>query len=206
MRLRQRRMIACRVPVQPAEVVRDRAGGEDEHALVAQGGERLDRRDIHDDAAMLATRGDEGLAVLLREDAVVEGDDDALVGLGADEAADAFLAFRQSRAAVDLHLADQIVLYLARAPGPSSLITPEITQHLLTNLWVIEQFLGPTFQVAGKRGERFIATAWRVPFDEDRALGNLLAFQHRDKALSREGSGGGWLAHQVKQGRLIRGW
>jgi hypothetical protein len=31
--------------------------------------------------------GDEGLAVLLGEDAVIEGDDNALVGLGADEAA-----------------------------------------------------------------------------------------------------------------------
>jgi len=72
----------------------------------------------------------------------------------ADEAADAFLTFQDRRAAVDRHLADQIVLYLARARGPSSLITPEITLHLLTNLWVIEQFLGPTFEVRGELGER----------------------------------------------------
>ena len=72
----------------------------------------------------------------------------------ADEAADAFLSFRDRGAAVDRHLADQIVLYLARARGPSSLITPEITLHLLTNLWVIEQFLGPTFEVKGELGER----------------------------------------------------
>ncbi|MEW6659802.1 MAG: RNA 3'-terminal phosphate cyclase [Thermodesulfobacteriota bacterium] len=72
----------------------------------------------------------------------------------ADEAADAFLSFRDRGAAVDRHLADQIVLYLARAKGPSSLITPEITLHLLTNLWVIEQFLGPIFEVKGEMGER----------------------------------------------------
>jgi len=72
----------------------------------------------------------------------------------ADEAADAFLTFRDRGAAVDRHLADQIVLYLARARGPSVLITPEITLHLLTNLWVIEQFLGPTFEVKGELGER----------------------------------------------------
>jgi RNA 3'-phosphate cyclase len=72
----------------------------------------------------------------------------------ADAAADAFLSFRDRRAAVDRHLADQIVLYLARARGPSSLITPEITLHLLTNLWVIEQFLGPIFEVQGELGER----------------------------------------------------
>lgn len=72
----------------------------------------------------------------------------------ADEAVDAFLTFRDRQAAVDRHLADQIVLYLARARGPSSLITPEITLHLLTNLWVIEQFLGPIFEVKGELGER----------------------------------------------------
>jgi RNA 3'-phosphate cyclase len=72
----------------------------------------------------------------------------------ADEAADAFLSFRERQAAVDRHLADQIVLYLARARGPSSFITPEITLHLLTNLWVIEQFLGSTFEVKGEFGER----------------------------------------------------
>lgn len=72
----------------------------------------------------------------------------------ADEVADAFLSFHDRAATVDLHLADQIVLYLARAQGPSSLITPEITLHLLTNLWVIEQFLGPIFEVKGELGER----------------------------------------------------
>ena len=72
----------------------------------------------------------------------------------ADEAADACLSFWRRRAAVDHHLADQIVLYLAQARGPSTLVTSEITSHLLTNLWVIEQFLGPTFQVKGNLGER----------------------------------------------------
>jgi len=72
----------------------------------------------------------------------------------ADEAAGAYLTFRQRRGAVDPHLADQIVLYLALAQGPSTLITSEITSHLLTNLWVIEQFLGPTFQMKGNLGER----------------------------------------------------
>ncbi len=67
---------------------------------------------------------------------------------------DAYLRFRQRRAAVDPHLADQIVLYLAQARGPSVLVTSEITSHLLTNLWVIEQFLGPLFEVKGNLGER----------------------------------------------------
>jgi RNA 3'-terminal phosphate cyclase (ATP) len=71
----------------------------------------------------------------------------------ADEVAEAFLRFQDRQAAVDRHLADQIVLYLALAQGPSRLITAELSSHLLTNLWVIEQFLGPTFQVSGALGE-----------------------------------------------------
>jgi RNA 3'-phosphate cyclase len=72
----------------------------------------------------------------------------------ADDAAEAYLAFRESGAALDRHLADQILIYLALAEGPSSLTTEAVTSHLLTNVWVIEQFLGPTFQVKGNLGAR----------------------------------------------------
>jgi RNA 3'-phosphate cyclase len=72
----------------------------------------------------------------------------------ADEVADAYLSFRTRHGAVDRHLADQTVLYLALAQEPSRIITQEVTLHLLTNLWVIEQFLGPIFQVQGALGER----------------------------------------------------
>jgi RNA 3'-terminal phosphate cyclase (ATP) len=71
----------------------------------------------------------------------------------ADEAVADFLRFQNSQAALDRHLADQVVLYLARAAGPSAFTTEEITSHLLTNLWVVEQFYGPTFQVRGNLGE-----------------------------------------------------
>jgi RNA 3'-terminal phosphate cyclase (ATP) len=71
----------------------------------------------------------------------------------ADEAVVDFLSFKSRQAALDRHLADQIVLYLARAAGPSAFTTEEITSHLITNLWVIEQFYGPTFEVRGSLGE-----------------------------------------------------
>lgn len=71
----------------------------------------------------------------------------------ADEVADAFVRFRARQAATDLHLADQMVLYLALASGPSVIRTEEITSHLLTNIWVVEQFLGPLFQIRGQLGE-----------------------------------------------------
>ena len=71
----------------------------------------------------------------------------------ADEVAEAYLAFNRSNAALDPHLADQILLYLALAKGPSTFTTAAVTSHLLTNAWVIEQFLGPIIEIRGKLGE-----------------------------------------------------
>ena len=71
----------------------------------------------------------------------------------ADEAVEAYLAYRASGAAVDRHLADQMLIYLALAKGPSTFTTEAVTSHLITNVWVIEQFLGPTFEVRGNPGE-----------------------------------------------------
>jgi RNA 3'-phosphate cyclase len=71
----------------------------------------------------------------------------------ADEAVEEFLRFQNRQAALDRHLADQVLPYLARAAGPSAFTTEEITSHLLTNLWVIGQFLGPSFQIQGNLGE-----------------------------------------------------
>ena len=42
---------------------------------------------------------------------------------------------------------------LALAAGPSTFTTSQITQHLLTNIWVVEQFLPVRFQVEGQEGE-----------------------------------------------------
>lgn len=60
----------------------------------------------------------------------------------ADEAADQCLAYlRAAPAAVDAHSADQLVLPLALADGPSTFTVAEVTQHLLTNIAVIRQFI-----------------------------------------------------------------
>ncbi|MDH3919530.1 MAG: hypothetical protein OEU25_15300, partial [Rhodospirillales bacterium] len=58
----------------------------------------------------------------------------------AEEAVDLLLAHRGSGAALDLHLADQIVLPLAFAAGPSRLSVERLTCHLETNAWVVEHF------------------------------------------------------------------
>jgi RNA 3'-terminal phosphate cyclase (ATP) len=58
----------------------------------------------------------------------------------AAEACEALLAHHQSHAAVDIRLADQLLLPLAFAAGPSSFTTARATNHLKTNAAVIEQF------------------------------------------------------------------
>ncbi len=71
----------------------------------------------------------------------------------ADEAVDAYLAYRASGAAVDEHLADQLVPFLAVAAGragscgqalargPVEFTTPARSSHLETVAWVVQQFL-----------------------------------------------------------------
>ena len=58
----------------------------------------------------------------------------------ADEAIDALLAHQGSGAAVEPHLADQLLLPLAVAGSPSVFAVARPTSHLMTNAWVIEQF------------------------------------------------------------------
>ncbi len=58
----------------------------------------------------------------------------------ADEAVATFERHHDSGAAVELHLADQLLLPLALATGPSTFTAARPTSHLLTNAWAIEQF------------------------------------------------------------------
>ena len=67
----------------------------------------------------------------------------------AGEAVTDFLKFHSGVAAVDKHLADQLLLYYALADGPGSLLAEEITPHIQTNAWVIEQFLPVKFEISG---------------------------------------------------------
>jgi RNA 3'-terminal phosphate cyclase (ATP) len=69
-----------------------------------------------------------------------------------EEAAKEFLDYYSKSACLDRHLADQIVLYLAISKGESSFTTAEISGHLLTNLWVIEKFLGVRYTIEGEMG------------------------------------------------------
>jgi RNA 3'-terminal phosphate cyclase (ATP) len=70
-----------------------------------------------------------------------------------EEAAKKFLDYYSTSACFDLHLADQIVLYLAIAKGESLFTTAEISNHLLTNLWIIEKFSGVRYTIEGEMGK-----------------------------------------------------
>lgn len=60
----------------------------------------------------------------------------------ADEAVDEVLAYLQAgNGLVDSHSADQLVLPLALAEGPSEFSVSRVTPHLLTNIQVIQEFI-----------------------------------------------------------------
>lgn len=67
----------------------------------------------------------------------------------ADEAADGLLSFLAGKAALEAHLADQLLIYLAMIPGSQRFTVAAVTEHLLTNAWVIEQFMPVRFDITG---------------------------------------------------------
>ena len=71
----------------------------------------------------------------------------------ADEAVDQAIAYLDTDdALVDLHSADQIVLPLALAEGPSDYRVAEVTPHLATNIAVIRRFVDRDIVCEGEEG------------------------------------------------------
>jgi RNA 3'-terminal phosphate cyclase (ATP) len=64
-----------------------------------------------------------------------------------EEAIYEFELFQAGNASVDDHLADQLLLICALAFGESRYITPQVTDHLRTNAWVIQQFIERTIVI-----------------------------------------------------------
>ncbi len=58
----------------------------------------------------------------------------------ADQAVGDLQAHHRAGAALDEHLADQMLAPLALASGPSSFTTTRLSRHLASNAWVIERF------------------------------------------------------------------
>ncbi len=80
------------------------------------------------------------------------------------EAGGGFRAFWDSGAAVDEHLADQLLIYLALADGQSVFSTPQLTAHLRTVAGVIRQF-------------------WPVPIDFTRQASGIYTVGVRGRSL-----------------------
>ncbi len=69
-----------------------------------------------------------------------------------EEAALSFLRYVSTAAALDEHLADQIIPYLAMSRGTSEFMTSAVTRHLLTNLHVVDLFAAFPHSVEGDEG------------------------------------------------------
>jgi RNA 3'-terminal phosphate cyclase (ATP) len=52
-------------------------------------------------------------------------------------------------AAVDRYVADQLIIYAGLAEGTTRYSIPRITEHVETNLWLIEEFLGAKTKIDG---------------------------------------------------------
>jgi RNA 3'-terminal phosphate cyclase (ATP) len=71
----------------------------------------------------------------------------------AEEACRGFARFHKRGRPVDRYLADQLLLPLALADGDSQYAASEITQHLVTHTWLIQQFLDVRIVIEGKERE-----------------------------------------------------
>jgi RNA 3'-terminal phosphate cyclase (ATP) len=98
----------------------------------------------------LAARGRAGFSALGRRGVPAER--------VADMAVDAFLAWRASGAAVDGHLADQLVPFLAFTENGSRYTCPAVSSHLRTVAWLVRQFRPVDIVLADDRPARVEVT------------------------------------------------
>ena len=71
----------------------------------------------------------------------------------AEKACQELLAHHQSNSPVDPYLADQVILPTIMAQGESRINTSQISKHLLTNIWTIQQFVSTDIKLVGTLGE-----------------------------------------------------
>ena len=71
----------------------------------------------------------------------------------ADEAVDQLFEHIDSEGCIDPHLSDQLIPFASLANGKCVFTASKITRHLLTNIWVVKQFLDVRIDVEGREGE-----------------------------------------------------
>jgi len=70
-----------------------------------------------------------------------------------NEAAKKLLEELSREGAIDEHLTDQLIPFMALAKGNSEITSTRISAHTLTNIWATEKFLDVKFEVEGGEGE-----------------------------------------------------
>ena len=68
-----------------------------------------------------------------------------------NEAARNIITELESAATVDVHLADQLIPYIALAKDKSEIRVREMTKHLETNMYITQQFLDVAFEIEKER-------------------------------------------------------
>jgi len=63
--------------------------------------------------------------------------------------AERFMEDVRTGAAVDRYVADQLIIYAGLAEGVTRYSVPRITEHVETNLWLVEEFLGTKTKING---------------------------------------------------------
>jgi len=63
--------------------------------------------------------------------------------------AERFIEDVKTGAAVDRYIADQLIIYAGLAEGVIRYSIPRVTEHVETNLWLIEEFLGARTRIDG---------------------------------------------------------
>ncbi|EQB63174.1 MAG: RNA 3'-terminal phosphate cyclase [candidate division Zixibacteria bacterium RBG-1] len=71
----------------------------------------------------------------------------------AEEAVSQLLQFLSTDAVIEEHSADQLIPFLALAKQSSAFTVSKISKHLLTNIWVVKQFLEIEISLEGEEGQ-----------------------------------------------------
>jgi len=96
------------------------------------------------------------LTATLASGAILGADELGKVGRPAEEvgraAAESLIGVTRQGIPVDEHVADQILVYMALAKGRSTIRVGEVTLHMVSCIYVCEQFLGRVFTVSSRAG------------------------------------------------------
>jgi len=102
------------------------------------------------------------LYAYLSSNAIVASDSLGKLGKPAEkvgfEAANELIKQLNTRAPVDKHLGDQLIIWIGLAEGLSRIKVSELTLHTLTSIEICKKLIGANFKIDGKLGEPALIT------------------------------------------------